>query len=340
MFGFLKRNKKLGPVDDFWYNDPPFHSLAGVNVNWQSAMGVPAVNRAVRLISDSLSTLPVKLYVKQGDDRRPAKEHPLFDLVGKRPNGYQSSQEFRSLLQGHLLLHGNAYAEIIRDHLKKPVGLVPLRPDLLAVEVEGGRLKYSYPKTEGGQRVIRPENMLHLRDQSFSDGILGASRIEQAREAIGLALAVQKYSSAYFRNNARPGGILSTEQILNEDTRKALAEHWRKIYSGADNANKVAILGGGLQWTNISNSNQESQLIELKTFAVREIARIFGVPSYMIGDDSEASTYANVESRMIEFVTHSLRPWLVVWEQALNHALLGRYERRDHYFEFKLDSLA
>ena len=319
-------------------------SASGANVNEQTAMSMTAVYACVRVLAESIASLPLHVY-KRGENgnRKKAEDHSLFFLLHDEPNPEMSSFTFRETLMTHLLLYGNAYAQILRNGRGEVVALYPLLPNRMTVERDtDGRLFYRYtrydtepPTMEGSTVMLSPEDVLHIPGMSF-DGLVGLSPIAACRNAVGAGLSADEYSSRYYANGAAPMGVLEHPGLIKDPER--LRESWHAAYGGTRNAGRVAILEEGLKFTPISISPQDSQLLETRKFSVEEICRIFRVPPHLVQDLSR-STFNNIENQGISFVQYSIVPWTIRWEQALSRSLLTVDERRKYEITFNVDGL-
>ena len=303
-------------------------SASGMPVNEETAYTAAAVYSCIRVIAETVASLPLQVYERLPDGgKQRAENHPLWDLLTKAPNAWQTPFEFRELLQGHLLLRGNAYAAITWVGQSVAKELIPLHPDRVTVEQRPDfSLVYKVARKSGAPIQINQEDMLHLRGLS-SDGVTGRAPLEDARDAIGLALATQRYGARVFKNNATPAVVITHPSKLSPEARNGLREQWDDIYSGTDNAARTAVLAEGMKVEKLSMTAEDAQFLETRKFSRSEIAGIFRVPPHMIGDLDRA-TFGNIEHQSIEFVTHCIRPWLVRWEQALSMALFtapGKY---------------
>ena len=319
-------------------------SSAGTNVNERSAMQMTAVYACVRVLAESVACLPLHLYQKRDDGNRvKAAEHPLFFLLHDEPNPEMTSYVFRETLMTHLLLFGNAYAQILRNGKGDVLGLYPLMPNRMTVERDdAGRLFYRYMRydnealaDQNSTVILSPEDVLHIPGLSY-DGLVGLSPIAACRNAIGSGLAADAYSSRYFANGAAPMGVLEHPGLLKNPEK--LRESWNSVYGGVNNAGKVAILEEGLRFTPISISPQDSQLLETRKFTVEEICRIFRVPPHLV-QNLERATFNNIEQMSIDFVMYSLMLWLVRWEQSMAKALLSVSEKAQYEIRFNVDGL-
>jgi len=314
-------------------------ATSGVTVNETTALNATAVFSAVDILSRTLASLPLPVYRRlQGGGKERATNHPLYSILHNLPNREMTSFELRQALMGHLALWGNAFAEIERDNAGRVIGLWPLRPDRMTVMRDEQGLLYVYRIVKTGQEVaLRQRNVMHLRGLS-SDGIIGYSPIRLAREAIGLALATEEFGARFFGNGSRPGGVLQHPGKLSDEAAKRLKKSWEEMHQGLTQAHRVAILEEGMTWQQVGIPPEDAQFLETRKFQVTEIARIFHVPPHMLAD-LERSTFSNIEHQGIEFVVHTMRPWLVCWEQAIYRDLFLPSERDTYFAEFLVDGL-
>ena len=319
-------------------------TTSGKAVTERSAMQMTAVYSCVRILSEAVAGLPLHLYkYTDSGGKAMALDHSLYRLLHDEPNPEMSSFVFRETLMTHLLLWGNAYAQIIRNGKNEIIALYPLMPNRMTVDRdENGRLYYAYSR--GQDEVIRdksrtvilsPEDVLHIPGLGF-DGIMGYSPIALEKNAIGLGLAAEEYGSKFFSNGARPSGILTHPNTVKDP--KKLRDSWNAAYGGSNNSGRVAVLEEGMSFVPLSLPNNEAQFLETRKFQVSEICRIFRVPPHMIGDLDRA-TFSNIESQNISFAVHTIRPWLVRIEQAINRALFPDNEKGRFYVQFNLDGL-
>lgn len=324
----------------FWQD---FFSLgktkSGQSVDIDNAMRASAVQACVRVLSETIASLPLFVYERTQDGgKKVASNHYLYKLLHDSPNPYQTAFEFIEMLMGHTLMRGNfyGYKEITKG--QEILKIIPLNTTRMKPELNNGEIFYSYTD-EKGTSYKWPQSLIwHVKDSSH-DGITGLSRIAQSREAIGLALAAEEHGSRYFGNGAQPGGILSVPGKLTEDARKRLKESWNDAHTGGANAFKVAVLEGGLDWKQVGLSNEDSQFLQVRQFQVEEIARIFRVPAILIGYSDKASTYASAEQFMLSFVVHTIRPWLVRIEKSINKYLLSETDQKKYFAEFQIAGL-
>jgi HK97 family phage portal protein len=298
-----------------------------------------AVFACVRVLSETVASLPVFLYRRlPNGGKEKASEHPLFDILHNRPNPEMTSFEFREMLMGHTLLRGNFYAEVETDSKGNIIALWPLNPDSMFPVRKNGEVFYEYYLPDGNKKVFLKDQIFHVK--AFSeDGLKGVSILKAAKSAIELAQAAETYGISFFKNSARPSGVLIYPGRLSEQAKENLRKSFTAQYSGLSKAHRIMVLEEGMRWEQIGISPDDAQFLEIRKFQIEEIARIFRVPPHLIGH-LERSTYSNIEQQSIEFVVHTVRPWLVRIEQAINNQLLIEKERKAGYFaEFKVDGL-
>ena len=319
-------------------------STSGKAVTERSAMQMTAVYSCVRILAEAIAGLPLHLYTYKDDGgKEKAIGHPLYLLLHDEPNPEMSSFVFRETLMTHLLLWGNAYAQIIRNGKGEVVALYPLMPNRMTVDRDSsGQLFYTYqmnntdaPTMKAGTVILKPSDVLHIPGLGF-DGLVGYSPIAMAKNAIGLAIATEEYGAKFFANGATPGGLLEYPGTVKDPDR--VRESWNKGFSGSQNAGKVAILEEGMKYTPISIAPEQAQFLETRKFQINEIARIFRVPPHMVGD-LEKSSFSNIEQQSLEFVKYTLDPWVVRWEQSLSRALFTPEEKKRYFFKFNVEGL-
>lgn len=316
-----------------WANLDAFEgreTSSGIHINETVALGIPAVYACIRVLSEAIASLPLITYERfNNGDKERAKRFSLYKILHDQPNPLQTSFELRELLVGHLCLRGNAYCFIERDN-GEVVGLWPLHPDKVTVEIKGRELFYRH-QNDGTERVYPMSDILHIRGLS-SDGIVGYSPLSLLKDTFGHCKAVSEYSSSYFKNDASPGGLLVSPNSLNAQSMSNLRQAWEQGHSGKGKHHRVAIMDSGLEWKSIGISPQDSQLIESQKFSVVEIARVFRVPLNLIMD-YERSTYSNVTEQNRSFLTHTLQPWLTRIEQSMAKTLLTESEKSKYLIE-------
>nr|WP_313274658.1 phage portal protein [Gleimia hominis] len=316
---------------------------SGRPVTERSAMQMTAVYSCVRILAEAIAGLPLHVYRQRADGAKvKALDHPLYWLLHDEPNPEMTSFVFRETLMTHLLLWGNAFAQVLRNGRDEVIGLYPLMPNRMSVgRDEGGRLYYEYQRSwdEPSGRfetvTLQARDVLHIPGLGF-DGLVGYSPIAMAKNAIGLAQATEDYGASFFANGAAPGGVLEHPGTIKDPTR--VRESWQQTFGGARNANKIAVLEEGMKYTPISVSPEQAQFLETRKFQMGEIARIFRIPPHMIGD-LDRSSFSNIEQQSLEFVKYTLDPWVIRWEQAITKTLLSPREKPQVYVKFNLEGL-
>ena len=319
-------------------------TTSGKAVTERSAMQMTAVYSCVRILSEAVAGLPLHLYkYTDSGGKAMALDHPLYHLLHDEPNPEMSSFVFRETLMTHLLLWGNAYAQIIRNGKNEIVALYPLMPNKMSVDRdENGRLYYTYYrgsdeaiKNKDFAVTLQPSDVLHIPGLGF-DGLVGYSPIAMAKNAIGMAIACEEYGAKFFANGAAPGGVLEHPGTIKDPQR--VRESWQSTFGGSGNANKIAVLEEGMKYTPIGISPEQAQFLETRKFQINEIARIFRVPPHMVGD-LEKSSFSNIEQQSLEFVKYTLDPWVIRWEQSIQRTLLSKDEKTAYFVKFNLEGL-
>ena len=334
------QNRTTGSAYSFFFGG----SAAGKRVNERSAMQMTAVYSCVRILAEAVAGLPLHLYrYKEDGGKEKALDHPLYLLLHDEPNPEMSSFVFRETLMTHLLLWGNAYAQIIRNGRGEVMALYPLMPDRMAVDRDDkGQLYYEYttsaddaPISKGSIVRLKPSDVLHIPGLGF-DGLVGYSPIAMAKNAIGMAIACEEYGAKFFANGAAPGGVLEHPGTIKDPQR--VRESWQSTFGGSGNSNKIAVLEEGMKYTPIGISPEQAQFLETRKFQINEIARIFRVPPHMVGD-LEKSSFSNIEQQSLEFVKYTLEPWLVRWEQSIQRTLFSPEEKKRYFAKFNVEGL-
>lgn len=319
-------------------------STSGKTVNEFTAMQTTAVYACVRILAETLAALPLQLYRFTPTGKERVYDHPLYHILHDEPNPEMTSFIFRETLMSHLLIWGNAYAQIIRDGLGRVVCLYPLRPDKMQVARDaGGTIFYLYTKTSDenpnvkpyGQVPLKKEEVLHIPGLGF-DGLVGYSPIAMARNAVGMTMACEEYGASFFANGASPSGVLEHPGVLKDPGK--VRDSWNAVYRGSNNAHKVAVLEEGMKYQQIGIPPEEAQFLETRKFQLDEIARLYRIPPHMIGD-LDKSSFNNIEQQSMEFVKYTLDPWVVRWEQAMQRSLLLPEEKKKYFLRFNVNGL-
>lgn len=288
-------------------------TTSGKPVNEYTAMQMTAVYSCVRILAEAVAGLPLHLYkYNASGGKEKALSHPLYFVLHDEPNPEMSSFVFRETLMTHLLLWGNAYAQIIRNGKGEVIALYPLMPNRMSVDRDSsGALYYTYtryseeaPTMNGMTVTLRPSDVLHIPGLGF-DGLVGYSPIAMAKNAIGMAIACEEYGAKFFANGAAPGGVLEHPGTIKDPQK--VRDSWNAAYQGSSNSHRVAVLEEGMKYQPIGISPEQAQFLETRKFQINEIARIFRVPPHMVGD-LEKSSFSNIEQQSLEFVKYTLDP--------------------------------
>lgn len=315
---------------------------SGVEVTEVTAMNINAVYAVVRGISETIATLPLKLYRRTTKGREEAQDHPLYELLHDAPNREMTSVSFRETMQACLLLWGNAYAEIERDGADRPIALWPRHPGRVtperAFDAEGrlrGPVQYRVSSADGPESVIPTQDMLHIPGLSFN-GLVGISPIRAMREELGQLVAAGRFGAGFFGGDARPGGLLKFPSSLKKESKDRIIEGYKQMTTGG---HKLLVLDAGAEWEAIGVPPEDAQFLGTRRFQLEEVARAFRYPKHYLQDTENSSVRANIEQEAIDLVVHCLRPWLVKWEQGINWKLLSSAEKKALYAEHLIDAL-
>jgi HK97 family phage portal protein len=317
-------------------------SMTGVAVTPENSLTYTTVLACVRVLAESVASLPCILYERFEQDGRDAKrrarDHKLYALLHDLPNPVITAFELYEMGMAHLLLWGNFYAEIDWDRRGQAVGLWPLAAWRVTPTATRQGKVYRLELEDGEEKTLNDYQVLHVPSFGY-DGVQGKSMIRLAREAIALGLAAERFGGAFFGNGARPGVVLEHPAQLSDDAHARLRSSWNAQHQGLSNAQRVAILEEGMKLQTIGIPPEDAQFLQTRQFQRNEIASIFRVPPHMIGD-LERATFSNIEQQSTDFLTNALRPWLRRWEQRVNRSLLiGDVERRRYFAEFLVDAL-
>ena len=318
------------PEDDFWYSPVAAQAASGVPVTSETALRLAPVYACVKVLAETIASLPLLVYQRRPDGGKTrAPDHPLFDILHRQPNAWQTAYEFWQMLVWHVALRGNGYAEIVPGRRGPVDQLIPLHPDSVRVMREAsGRLSYEIkPRATqndavgavGKTRVLMQGEVLHIRGLS-SNGIVGFNPIEVEREAIGMGIAAQDYAARFWRNDSRPGGVLEHPGQLSEEAERAIRDSFVKAQTGV-HRHKPAVLAEGMKFNPIGVTNKDAQFLEIRQFSAVDVARIWRMQPHKIGILDRA-TFSNIEQQSIEFVVDTITPWLIRIEQAISRDLI------------------
>lgn len=350
IFDFLRRKDKSSDTEQrSIYGQTiigsAFGNASGEVVSKEQALRVAAVWSCVRVLSETIASLPISLYERDENNQKKVKsDNPLNALISQQPSPLFNSFMFFERIMVDLSLDGNSYAYIERNNGGFPIGLHPIKCNDVDVfispkgrgvyyEIKQSDSENTYPKVGRVNGI----DMIHIKGLS-TNGIQGKSPIQMAAETLGIALALDKHAGAYFKNGSQLGGILKHPGTLKPETAKRLRESWSNNYSGTSNTGKTAILEEGMDFQARTIPNNQAQFIESRQYQISDICRIFRVPNHLVNDLSNA-TYSNIEAQQIDFVVHTITPWIKRIESELNAKLVPFKKRGTEYFKFNLTAI-
>lgn len=313
---------------------------SGATVNEDTAMRYAAVYTAVRILSEVIGMMPCHLMVNENDTARKAVENPLYRVLYRSPNEWQTAFEFWRHVMVCLLLRGNFYGYVNRNSNKQVQEIIPIHPDRVKVEMtDNYELKYSIIRKNGSNLVLERGEMFHVRAVG-SDGVIGMSPIQQARESIGLAMQIEKGAAKLYTNGARLGIVLTHPEVVDEEVAQRIKKSFDEAYSGVENSHKTVLLEEGIKVEKIGMTAEDAQFLDMRKFQRSEILSIFGIPPHMAGDTEKTTSWGTgIEQQTIGFTTFVLMPWVTNIEQAIYRDLLTDRERKNHYAKFNADAI-
>ena len=333
---FRSRDKpKNAIVGTGWFHVG--RSWAGKSVTERTALQQTAVYACVRIIAETIASLPLHFYKYTDEGKEKDYTHPLYRILHDEPNPEMTAFVFRETLVSHLLLWGNAYAQIIRNGKGEILSLYPLLPNGMTVERSDvtDEIFYTYMDTKGRMFRLAPSEVVHIPGLGF-DGLIGYSPIAMTKNAIGLSIAAEEYGSKFFANSANPSGVLEHPGVLKDP--KKIRDSWNEVYGGTSNSHRVAVLEEGLTFKSISIPPNDAQFIETRKFQINEICRIFRVPPHMVAD-LEKSSFSNIEQQSLDFIVNTIRPWLIRIEQSIGQKLLLPDEKSKFFAKFNVNGI-
>ncbi len=320
------------PTDPWWYTDVSPTTASGISVTAERALCTSAVWQAVRILTEGIASYPLITYRRREVwARERVPDHPLYDLLRWQPNTWQTAFEFWEMVMGHLVLRGNAYAQIVPGPRGFVDQLVPLHPDRMQVgRLPSGRIRYTYTRPDGRRQVFTQDEIFHLRGLS-SDGLTGLSVLAHAREAIGLTIATEAYGARFFGQSPRHAGILEHPGKLDEETSRRLAASFRRAHAGPDQWHRVAVLEQGMTWKAMGMTAEDAQFLATREFQVHDVARWFNVPVSKLFEQ-KTPTFNSLEAFALQLEMDSFRPWTLRIEQAVRRDLILEPDR--YFAEF------
>ena len=308
-------------------------SKTGVQVSEDNALTFSAVYAAVRIISETIASIPLNVYVYDGETRVIAREHPIQKLLAHTPNTVSSSFTFRESMAANLVLHGNAYAKIEFNAAGRPISLTPLNPMLVEVKIVDGEKVYVFNE----KTTYLDYEIIHVVGLSFN-GLTGKSPLTVAREAVAIGLAAQEYGARFYSNGANTGGIITAPGRLSIDAINRLKQSWNRANAGLGASHGTAILEEGMKYEKVGLDPEAAQFLQSRKFQVNEIARIFRIPPSYLADLENSSTRANVEQQAIQFVRDCVTPYVRRFEVEFNRKLF-REDEPNYYAYFTMEGL-
>lgn len=314
-------------------------TIAGVRVNEETALQISAVWQCVTILAQTTGTLPLPVYKETGQGREKARKLPLWRVLNRKANPWMTAATFRMALMVHLALWQAAYVHIERNGYRQIVALWPLLPDRTRPVTKGDKLFFETRLSDGTLRLLPADEVLHIPGLTLN-GVEGLSTIKKAREVLGLLMAMQDHGARFFSNGANPGGVVTTEDKLSPEQKKQIAEDIAAQVQGLEKSHELLVLSHGAKFTQIGVNPQNAQLLESRRFQIEEVARWFNMPPHKLGLlDKGGASYASVEQMQIQFVTETLRPWLVMIEQAMSACLLTDDEAEVYVIEHAVEGL-
>jgi HK97 family phage portal protein len=288
----------------------------------ETAPEVPAVIACIRVIAESVGSLPLHIYRMDSNGAKVlATDSPLYRLMRYAPNDEQTSLELREQLCMLYLLYGDAYCELVRNDRGVITAMMPLHPSRMTTErLTDGTLRYIYREPNGRQTIYNQRQLWHLRMPTL-DGVHGLSLPTLVRDAIAHARALESYGLQYFASGARPGVVLQSDNPIPPEAAERMREQWERMHRGPDRAHRTAVLPNGLKVHELSGSNESSQFIDARKMAVIEICRAFRVPPHLV-QSLDGATYSNIEHQSREFLTYTLLPHLRRIEDSIARDLI------------------
>ncbi|MAK37514.1 MAG: phage portal protein [Flavobacteriaceae bacterium] len=320
------------------YIDPKFflnNSTSGAVVNKKTAMGFTPVFCAVKLLSESISQIPLEVCERLSDgDIIKRLDHPLSRILTQNPNHYQTKIAFFSKVIVDLCLDGNSYVYIERNGAGVPQDLYCMKAENIDIKFIEDELYYTDRETK---KSYSSDEVLHFKTMS-TDGYKGVSPLTQCKQAIGWGIAVETYGNTFFSNGAKLSGVLSTDRQMSELAIERLKRSFQEQYASLNDANKTLVLEEGLKFQQVSISNEQAQFLSSRDMAIQEVARVYNIPPHMLKDLSKSS-FNNIEQQSTEFVRYSVMPYLTMMEQEMNLKLFKESEKGKLFTNFNANGL-
>ena len=315
-------------------------TYAGVPMSTDQAMRLVTVHTCVKILSETVKQLPCHLMARDGDSKRKAREHYIYELIHYRPNSWMTAPDFWGMAEAQLALRGNFYAYKtygtdgrLRELIPLPINAVERveqKPDY--------SISYTLKRPDGETVEVDRSRIFHLIGLTLN-GYLGVSPIEYARETMGIGVAGERFIAKYFGSGMHPGAIIKHPLALSASAHKNLRENIKEKYQGLGKAHEFMLLDEGMDVSFPPIKLVDQQFLEQMKLTESQICGLFRVPLMLIQSTTNTTTYASAEQFMLSFVVHSLMPILVSFEHAISRDLLAEDERADYYAKFSVDGL-
>lgn len=315
------------------------HDLLWTTSAEDKALKISAIFRATGLISNTLGKLPLEIYQETTKGRKKAQTHPAYILLRRKASRHITAKNFKSVLTAHALLHGGGYAYISRGPNAEPLALSILSTQYTWPVRENGKLLYVTQMDNGQMYRLDPDDVLHIRGLGW-DGLNGWGVIEHATNSINIAFNSAEHQGKFFENSAMPGTVIECPTAMKPDQMNRLRTEWERLYAGAKNSHKTAILTGGMKLNPFTLSAKDAELIETMKFSLTDVANWFNLPPHKLGSDAKSS-YNSLEQENQSFLDECLDNWLVTWEEECWDKLLTENQKRagNYYVEFNRAAL-
>lgn len=338
LINFLFGTRARITTDNVWTDGGV--SYTGRTIDDDAALRVSTVYICIRVLAETLGSLPLILYRRIESGKERATDHPLYSILHRKPNNYQTPFLWKEMMMGHIQLRGRACAQVVKDRGKRVSQIIPLDPDRIKLywgpdnKIFG---EYTEDDLAKKKRIITPEQLLYIPGLS-GDPLSPFVPLDLMATSVDAALSMNENSAQFFAKSTRPSGILKYPTRINEEKARALRQEFDRANAGTENAFSTILLEEGLDWEQIGMSNEQSQFIQSREFSVSDICRFFRVPPHLAGDLRRA-TYSNIEHQSLEFIKYTMAPWLKRFEEIMNLALLNEADQEDYFIEFLVDGL-
>jgi HK97 family phage portal protein len=310
---------------------------SGLMINDETVFQVSAFWDCVKILSEDVATLPLVLYKRLEKGKTKAENHNLFKIINYKPNEEMLIINFLEMLMTNVLLWGNAYVQKIYNKKGEIIEIYPLYSRYMEIKRDKNNNLYFRYNEPGNEKDFDKEQIINITGLTM-DGITGLSILKYARESLGLTMATEKFGASFFGSGSKPGGVLELPENGRCKDKDQVRAEWNKLYQGIGNANRIAILEGGMKYKPVGIPPEDAQFLQTRQFQIPEVCRWFRMPPHKIADLSNA-TFSNIEHQGIEYVSNTLRPWLVRFEKSFEAGLLNQKEIKKYFIQFSVDAL-